>query len=177
MKKVVLIFIGFICFILPFVSWGYSIVKLVQFNIYCGDYLELAARANSIENAEENLSKGIEYLEENNITSGATKIILYKPRNDIGIWYNNLKTAQTELQEMIAEGTVSNTEKSNMLMKLRETLVNESGDLIHPTGIERGNYYQLTFWLNVTLWLTWIVPFMIFVYFTKTSNFKKMGWF
>ena len=79
------------------------------------------------------------------------------------MWYENLKSAQKQLQDMIKEGNYTELEVSNMLMKLRETLLNEDGGLTHPVGISRVNNYTITFWLNCTLWLTWILG-MIFVY-------------
>jgi hypothetical protein len=157
MKKALFIFIAIIMFIAPFPSWIYSIVKGVQFNSNCGSYLQLSADANSIEIAEKHLTKAIDYLEENNVISGYTKIFIYKPTNDIGLWYENLKSAQKQLQDMIQQGNCTELEESNMLMKLRETLLNEDGGLTHPVGISRVHNYTLTFWLNCTLWLTWIL--------------------
>ena len=155
-SKIVLWVIGILCILAPFVTWIYSIVLTVQFNSNCSGYLELAGRANSVENAETNLTKAINYLEENDITSGANVIFVYRPENDIGIWYNNLKTAQIELQQMIADGNSTNLEKSNMLMKLRETLLNEDGGVIKPFDVEYGDMFTVLFWCNCTLWLLWI---------------------
>ena len=152
MKKAFLIILILCLVVAPCIPWTYSIVQSIQFNASCGNYLELAADANSIDVAEKHLSTAIEYLEENDITSGYTKIFVYYPKNDIGIWYENLKTAQNQLQSMQANG-YDELEQSNMLMKLRETVLDEDGSLTHPQGISMPHIYTLMFWLNMLLWL------------------------
>ena len=170
MKKTILIIVSIILFAIPFPSWIYSIVKGVRFDANCGNYLELAGDANSIELAEKHLSKAITYLEENKMTSGDTRVVIYYPKNDVGLWYENLKTAQLQLQEMIRQGNASDLEKSNMLMKLRETLLNEGGSLIIPYGVSRLENFQVTFWLNITLWLVWI-PASITTYYACQEDY------
>lgn len=157
MKKVLFIILAIICFISPFFCWIPSIIKDFQFSANCGNYLELSADANSIEIAEKQLTKAIDYLEENNLTSGNTKIFLYYPKNDIGIWYDNLKTAQTQLRSMLDREKITELEESNMLMKLRETILNDNGTLTHPKGISLHPNYTVMFLLNTTLWLLWFL--------------------
>ena len=122
-KRWILLSITIICFALPFPNWVYSIVKSAKFNANCGNYLELSADANSVVLAEKHLTTAINYLEENNLTSGQAKWFVAYPKNDISLWYENLKTAQSQLQEMIKNGNYTELEQSNMLMKLRETLM------------------------------------------------------
>ena len=157
MKKILFIFLAVICFASPFFTWIPSIVKSVRFSANCGDYLELAADANSIDIAEKQLTKAIDYLEANNLTSGHTKIFVYYPKNDIGMWYGNLKSAQTQLRDMLEKEEITELEESNMLMKLRETILNDGGDLTHPAGISMHQNYAVMLFLNCTLWLLWIV--------------------
>lgn len=152
MKKALLIILAVILFIVPCIPWVSSIVKCVEFDSNCGDYLKLAADANTIDVAEKHLSKSIEYVEKKGLTSGYTKIFVYHPTNDLGLWYENLKTAQTQLQEMKESG-YTELEQSNMLMKLRETLLNNEGGLTHPDGISLVPNFTLMFWLNCVLWL------------------------
>lgn len=99
MKKL-LIILCVICTIIPLIVYGVGIVKTVKFNANCISYFQLAADANSVALAEKHLTSGINYLEQNNLTSGYTKIFVYKPTNDIGLWYENLKSAQLQLQEL-----------------------------------------------------------------------------
>lgn len=100
-------------------------------------YLKRAADANSVEIANEELSKALSYLEENNITKGSTAILFKSPAEDVGFWYKNLKASQKELSSLAPDS--SSLEKSNVLMKLRETIL-DSGEkgqvLTAPSGIE-----------------------------------------
>lgn len=115
-----------------------QIVKSIQFNQNCGGYLERAANANTIEIAQGELSRAIKYIEENNLTSGYTSVIYKTPDEDLGFWYNNVKTSYNELLSLPEDA--SPLEKSNMLIKLRETLIDhgDKGDKITvPDGISR----------------------------------------
>ena len=152
MKKAVLIILAISMFLVPCYVWGYSIVKDLTFCADCTDYLRLASDANTIDVAEKHLSTAIDYIEKNNMTSGYTKIIRYYPTNDFGLWYENLKTAQTQLQEMKSTD-YTELEESNMLMKLRETLLNDEGSVTHPEGAAFKENYSLIFWLNLLLWI------------------------
>jgi hypothetical protein len=157
MKKVTLIILVIILFVLPLIPWGYSIVKDVQFSANCGEYLKLAADANDVDMAEKHLTTAIDYLEANDLTSGHTKIFVYRPSNDIGLWYENLKVAQTQLQEM-QKTEYTELEQSNMLMKLRETILDDGGSLTKPIGIALVPVFTLIFWLNCLLWLPcWVI--------------------
>lgn len=157
MKKALYIILAIICFIVPFFSWIPSIVNEIQFSVNCGDYLELSADANSIEIAEKQLTKAIDYLEANNLTNGYTKIFVYYPKNDIGMWYDNLKSAQTQLRDMLEKEEITELEESNMLMKLRETILDNDGYLTIPDGISLHPNYTIMFWLNATLWVLWLL--------------------
>lgn len=63
-----------------------------------------------------------------------TSVIYRTPDEDIGYWYDNLSASLKELREMPADA--SQLERSNVLMKLRETLVGSEGvSLTMPSGI------------------------------------------
>lgn len=113
-------------------------IKKVQLNQNCTGYLKRAADANTVELADKELSRAITYLEENNLTSGYTSVLYRTPDEDISFWYNNLKQAQNELREV--KNSPSTLETSNVLIKLRETLM-EHGDkgdkLTVPEGLSR----------------------------------------
>lgn len=123
---------------LPFVCFTITAVKAVQFQQDCGGYLKQAADANSVELATERLNLAIDYIEKNNLTEGYTSI-LWKTENDnIEFWYNNLKACQKELEEVKES---SQLEKTNVLMKVRESLTDDRGKngtvLNTPCGISR----------------------------------------
>lgn len=131
----------FVAIILTIISLGISttvIVKSISFNQNCGGYLKRAADANTIEMAQTELKRTLDYLEENNITKGYTSVMWRTPDEDIEFWYNNIKTSYVELEGL--SDTTTSLEKSNILIKLRETLMDsgESGSHITvPEGISR----------------------------------------
>lgn len=108
----------------------------LSFKQKCEGYIKQAADANSPELALEKLNISIKYIEANNLTSGSTAIVFPLPSEDLGFWYKNLKEAQKGLSEIKPDATP--LEKSNQLMKLRETLLDKSDhgeDVTVPEGI------------------------------------------
>lgn len=154
-KKALLIALCVIFAIIPIVVYTAAIVKTIQMDANCISYFELAADANSVEIAEKHLTTGIEYLEANDMTSGTTKIFVNNPKYDIGLWYENLKSAQAQLQELKTRDDLTDLEESNALMKLRETLLDES-EVTHPLMISFYPNHISWFWTNILIWLLWI---------------------
>lgn len=150
-----------LCFVISVFLYGTAIIKTIDMNAECIGYLEMAADANSVELAEKHLSKAIEYLEENNLKYGSTGIIFHTPGNNIEFWYENLKSAQIQLQEFESE---SELEESNILMKLRETLLDEAGDVTHPNMISFYPNHVFWFWFLVLGWLLFMIPIGVFLY-------------
>lgn len=136
-KKVL---IGVLSLIFAFTIIGWSKILSIQMQRNCTGYLKRAADANTVETAKDQLHKAIAYLEENNLTKGYTSAIYNTPDEDIAFWFNNLKSSEQELDKVINSKTSSSTETSNVLMKLRETLIDngEKGDhLTVPDGLSR----------------------------------------
>ena len=126
----------FISFIFAIVIFAYLIVAGISFDINCGDYLTRAADANTVELAVQELETALNYIEANNLTDGYTSVIYKSPDEDLGFWYTNIKSAYEELKSIPDNATMM--EKSNALMKLRETLLDngEKGEhLTIPPGI------------------------------------------
>lgn len=114
------------------------IVKKVQLNINCTGHLKRAADANSVEMAKSELKTAIDYLEEKGFTRGYTSVFYNTPDEDIAFFYNNLKASYQELLKVGEES--SSLEKSNTLMKLRETLIDHGKEGDHvtcPNGLSR----------------------------------------
>lgn len=110
--------------------------KKVTLTQDCTGYLKRAADASTVETAKSEIAKSIAYLEKENITSGYTSVLWRTPNEDIGFWYGNLKSLYAELDKV--DGNTSSLEKTNLLMKLRETLLDngEDGDrLTIPNGL------------------------------------------
>jgi hypothetical protein len=132
------IFIATILTILSLTVFGVVIVKSITLKQNCTGYLKRAADANTVEIASKQLDIAVVYLEEKNLTSGYTSALWKTPDEDIEFWYSNLKSAQLELSKV--DSTTSTLEKTNILMKLRETLIDNGEDgekLIVPPGLSR----------------------------------------
>jgi hypothetical protein len=115
---------------------GIRTYSSIQFDRNCEGYIKRAADANTVELATSNLAIAVQYLEQKNMTSGYTSILCNTPDADVGFWYNNLKTSLEELKDVQPE--VSRLERTNILMKLRETLLDggENGvSVTTPEGI------------------------------------------
>ena len=151
--KTFLILLIIACMLIPLTIYGVAIVKTIQMDSNCISYFEMAADANSVKLAEKHLTTGIKYLEDNNLTSGNTKIILYRPTNDLELWCENLKSAQNQLQELIDREDLSELEESNALMKLRETLLTSKGSVTHPEMISFYPNHVGWFWTLMLIWL------------------------
>ena len=126
---------GLVLIAFSLVIFGYRIVKKVEFKRHVTEYLKHAADANTIELANQELSKAIDYIEAHNLTSGYTSIFYETPKDDIAFWYQNLKASQKELAELDSESAL---ERTNVLIKLRETLVDsgKSTKVTTPKGID-----------------------------------------
>jgi hypothetical protein len=125
--------------------FGTCIYKNVTLRQNCTGYLKRAADANTVETAKSQLEKAISYMETHNLTNGYTSVLWKTPDEDIEFWYNNIKSSYNELCKVTPE--TSSLEKTNMLMKLRETLLDSGskGDsLTYPHGLSK--YPDNVFW-------------------------------
>lgn len=122
---------------LPLIIWfTVRVVKDVVFDINCSDRLKRAADANTVELATQEMEAVVSFLEANQLTAGYTSILYRTPDEDVGFWYTNLNSALSELKNVKPEAT--QLEKTNVLMKLRETILDsgESGVKITvPSGM------------------------------------------
>lgn len=157
MKNAVVLF--FLSLIVAIAVSVLLIVKNIQFNQNCGGHLKRAADANTVDLAKEELRSALNYIENNGLTSGYTSILWRTPDEDIGFWYNNIKTAYQEL-DSVPNDVLTRT---NSLMKLRETLLDHgtSEDSITcPDGISK---YPNNLTWGLLLWIPWIAVF-VFVF-------------
>ena len=118
--------------------FGVCILRGINFNVECKGHLKRAADANTIELAKQELDVALSYLEREGMTEGYTSVLYKTPEEDVGFWYQNLKSASIELGEVPEDASI--LEKSNALMKLRETLLDQgekSESVTVPTGISR----------------------------------------
>ncbi len=111
--------IGYLLIIAAVTIFGFRVSKKIDFKQNVSGYLKRASNANTIDLAEQELSRSIKYLEDKNMTTGYTSVIYETPDEDVDFWFRNLKASQHELQSLTASSAL---EKTNVLMKLRETL-------------------------------------------------------
>jgi len=123
--------------IIPILVWcGFRIGSGILFEKNCEGYLKRAANANTVNVASKELGIALTYMEANKLTEGYTSVVYKTPDEDIGFWYNNIKSAKQELDLLPTSATP--LEKTNVLMKLRETLVNNGQQGLNitvPSGI------------------------------------------
>lgn len=169
MKK----FIGILLILFTLVSLTTCSIKGVNFDRNCTAYLKRAADANTVETAKVELQKTINFLESNNLTKGYTSVFYETPDEDISFWYNNLKSSQLELSKV--NNSTSALEKTNLLMKLRETLLDNSGEhgdsLTIPDGLWRypnNLLYGIWFWVSLsTIIIGWL---LLIAYYSEKYN-------
>ena len=107
----------------------------IEFSQNCTGYLKQAADANTVELALDRLDKAITYVERQGWTKGYTSILWKTEDENIGFWYENLKASRQELVNVIDSPQL---EQTNVLMKLRETLTENTGDgtaITYPGGV------------------------------------------
>jgi hypothetical protein len=157
---------------LPFVALSsYRIYSRINFSIKCQRHLKRAADANSVKLALQEMDVVVLYLEQNNMTQGYTKVIYKTPDEDVGFWYENLKAARDELRRVNPEAT--QLETSNILMKLRETILDESGQrtsVTMPQGIEVFPYNKLFAFAFV---ITGIICIIAVIYLLRTIKHNE----
>ena len=116
---------------------GIRCVSYIDYKQECGGHLKRAADSNTIPLAEKELAQALQYIEKNDLTSGYTSVVYRTPDEDLEFWHSNLVAAHKELQSIAPNAT--QLEKTNVLMKLRETLLDSvqhgGQEVTAPEGI------------------------------------------
>jgi len=89
----------------------------------CTGRLKRAADANTIDVAKAELGAALDYIKRNRLDHGHTSVLYTMPDEDVGFWAMNLRTALKDLESVPATATL--LERSNVLMKLRETILDD----------------------------------------------------
>ena len=112
------------------------VVKRIQFKQDCSGYLKQAADANTAEMALDRVNKALEYIERNHLTEGYTSVLWKTEDENIGFWYENIKACKAELEACLGS---SQLEKTNVLMKVRESLTDSGKEtvLTIPDGLHK----------------------------------------
>ena len=128
-------YLGYLCFALFIGVLLFRLYSNIIFDRELSGHLKRAADANTIELALTELQTSLKYIEKNNLTSGYTSILYQTPDEDLGFWYENLKASAQELEKS-KNGSL--LEKTNVLLKLRESLMDEGdkgSSITSPEGI------------------------------------------
>ena len=154
MNKYLVIVIMFVAAML--LGWiGQRTVAYIQFDRKCAGYLKRAADSNTVEMAVGELSIAVQYATRHKLTTGYTSVLWTTPDEDVGFWYSNLTASLKELRSVKPDA--GQLEKTNVLMKLRETLLDsgEKGSTVItvPNGITVYPNNTLYFWWG---WLSWL---------------------
>lgn len=146
-----------------------------RFNVEIGGHMERAANANTIELATQEMETVVTNMERNELTKGYTSIIFPEPNEDVEFWYKNMNDSLKELKSVNLNA--SQLEKSNILMKLRETLTDSGSKgqnkIVVPTGISRYPYNAL-----YLIWGILSILMLIFgVYFILNWIIENKDWY
>lgn len=124
-----------------------------------------AASANSIDLAKKEMGKVVECIEYRRLRPGFTSVVYNTPEEDVGFWMSNMRSSFDELKQLKAGAT--SLEKSNVLIKLRETLTHktkESVKITVPDGITvypHNAAFMIWGWLSFILGIVGVLTFMI----------------
>lgn len=156
------IVIGILAFLLISI-FGWTLIAGISFDINIGQHLKRAADANTLKLAQEELSQALKIIEARNLKEGNTSILIPSPSNDLDFWYRNLKASLSELDLALANTKMSQLEQSNVLMKLRETILDEGGEslsITRPAYISVHPYQRLIAILIIIIILGIIIAFL-----------------
>ncbi|HWP61650.1 MAG TPA: hypothetical protein VN495_03535 [Candidatus Paceibacterota bacterium] len=148
--------------VLAFVGWGASrIYQNIVFDRNVSGYLKQAADANTVPLARDRLEIAIKEADRQGLTTGFTSLWYTTPDEDIGFWHTNLSAALSQLKAL--PDNVSQLEESNVLKKLRETLLDHGKDGEHvtvPPGISiypYNTFYQWWWILSLLLAMVFLI--------------------
>jgi hypothetical protein len=154
-------------FSLFFLGWvGVRTVADIQFDRNCEGYLKRAADANNVELAIKNLEVAVKYAENNDLKSGYTSIVYRTPDEDVGFWYENLTASLKELRAVKPDTPM--LERTNILMKLRETLLDQgqhmsvtapSGISVYPSNGAYAMWGIFGFILSLVFWFAFATKY------------------
>ena len=142
------------------------VISDIQFSRNYVGHLKRAGDAVSLELAEKELTTAVAYLEAHNLHTVAgrargcvddsTNILYSTPANQISFHVDNVTASLVEVREVLANKSATPLEKSNVLIKLRESLLDNS-DAGHSVTCPAG---LAIFPHNLGVPLTFILSFI-----------------
>ncbi len=161
MKKILIVLIA-IFSVMVIICLFFCVIKLFNAEKGYKNYLEFAASSPTIERSYEFLEKALSYIEKEGLTEGNTAIIIKTPADDIEIWYEQIKGSRDVLFNIINKDGISQLEKDNALIRVKEVLLNDSGSLIKPSLIELNPFFW--WYLLILFAMIFILIILIVVY-------------
>ena len=155
-------FIASLLIVLGLITPVSCTVKTIQFKQDCAGYLKQAADANTAAIALERITKALDYIESNRLTEGYTSVLWTTEDENVGFWYENIMACKAELKACLNS---SQLEQTNVLMKVRESLMDGEG-LTIPAGISRypnNSVWMIFGWISAFLiiggigWILWML--------------------
>lgn len=153
MKKGYLFGTLFAVSIVVFIVWaGIRTKCYFEFQDKVEGYLDNYVKAGSVEVAQENLDAAIKSAEEMGLTEGQISVLCHNPKNNIGVWYQNLVKCRENLKEVAKQPL---KEQSFVLQKQKQALSGEKNgssgsiDVKIPEGITIYPYNRFFFWLGL----------------------------
>ena len=150
-----------------------------DFNVFCAQHVERAARSNSIDAARDEIGMAISWLEEKKMVEGYSGVVYQSPSNDIGYWYKNLKEVHARLggtsgkevkHEISLGGSQMNlVESSIVLERVQTSLLDKEGTLRVPTFISLYPNQKGIFWTMMAGWASAIAGFVMLALWTSKS--------
>ncbi|MFZ6035940.1 MAG: hypothetical protein ACOYUK_02265 [Patescibacteria group bacterium] len=167
-------FVFFAIGIIALIALGIiALVAEYTFDSECGNYLKLAGDAPTVEKADEFLGYAIGYIERERLTTGNSGVIFRSyPTNDLAIWYGQIKGAKQTTESIIDRtksdsASVSQLERDNALMKIREVVLDqdEKGTSVtHPDWIifyPSQVLYWFVFWIALIAVGICVIAFIV----------------
>lgn len=106
---------------------SFLVYKNITFDIEIGSRMKRAADANTVEIAVKELDVVIDNIEKRGLETGTTSVLYSTPACDLDFWYNNIKASRDELRSIQNDKLATIMDKTNALIKLRESLINHTG--------------------------------------------------
>ena len=134
---------------IPPAAWmAARVCYTIQFDRKCAGHLKRAADANTIALAIAEMETALAYIDAHGLNTGYTSVAYTTPDEDIGYWSKNLHESLAKLRSISPDAP--SLETSNVLLKLRETLLDhsQSGENVTaPPGISvYPNNVAFAFW-------------------------------
>jgi hypothetical protein len=153
--------------LLLFLAWGgIRAYSTITFDREVEGYLKRAADSNTVELAAQNLETALAGAEARGLTAGYTSVIYNTPDEDVEFWYTNLSQSLAEIRQLSPDATP--LERSNLLMKLRETIMDNTDSGTSVTAPEGISVYPNNGLLLVLGFISTIGLVVAFIGFTAT---------